>query len=573
MSAVGNLFDRIRGVNPDNTGGTSDNNLFFEVVEKNYNDVTGANQVEKGLNNKDIAFTDVPEDDLMYNASGSTEYRVRPMLSGYGDLHKVLKQYSSNSVLNAIINTRANQVSAYAHRAATDVSNSGFRVRLKSGEIPTPAQKKIINRCERYIENMGVDYNPQRDDFAHFLRKLLRDTYTYDQVNWENTYDSKGRLSHTRIIDPTTIYYATDKDGHRRTKGKIFVQVYNQKVINRFNTDELYMFIRNPRSDISSMGYGLSELEVGLREFTAHESTEIFNDRFFSHGGTTRGLLNIKPSGNQSQSSRRALDDFKRAWTSSASGINGSWRIPVLTAEDVQFVNMTPQAQDMQFEKWLNYLINIISSLYAIDPSEIGFTNRGGATGSKSNSLNEGNNQQKMDESKSKGLKPLLDMIGQSLTQSIIRPLAGDDYVFEFTGGSIRSEQDEVNILKTKISTYMTVNEARDIEGLPKIKGGDVPLNAVFVQRLGQQMQQDSMDTQQQTARLQQLQTAITQAQTEPQPEEIPSGISYQDVQAGLNGKSAKATNKKGMSGTGKDGQLRDEKNTASVGQGGKDRV
>lgn len=119
----------------------------------------------------------------------------------------------------------------------------------------------------------------------------------------------------------------------------------------------------------------------------------------------------------------------------------------------------------------------------------------------------------------------------------------------------------------------MTVNEARDIEGLPKIKGGDVPLNAVFVQRLGQQMQQDSMDTQQQTARLQQLQTAITQAQTEPQPEEIPSGISYQDVQAGLNGKSAKATNKKGMSGTGKDGQLRDEKNTASVGQGGKDRV
>lgn len=564
MSRVGDFLDKIRGAT--NVPTTSNPNSYFEYIDA----VQGMSkqEVSKGLNNRDVAFTDIPEDDMLYNASGSTEYRVRPMLSGYGDLHTVLKQYGSNAILNAIINTRANQITSYAHPAATDDNNAGYRVRLKSGEMPTPVQQRLISRCERYLENMGVDYNPQRDDFNAFLRKLLRDTYTYDQVNWENTYDNSGRLSHTRIVDPTTIYYATDKQGHRKTKGKIFVQVYNQKVIHRFDTKEMFMFIRNPRSDITSMGYGLSELEVGLREFTAHENTEIFNDRFFSHGGTTRGLLNIKPNANQSQTSKRALDDFKRAWTASSSGINGSWRIPVLTADDVQFVNMTPQAQDMQFEKWLNYLINIISSLYAIDPAEIGFTNRGGATGSKSNSLNEGNNTQKLDESKSKGLRPLLDMIAQAITKSIIKPLAGNDYVFEFVGGNARSEQDKLNLIKTEVSTFKTVNEARAEEGLKPIAGGDVPLNAVFIQRIGQLMQQDTVDFQRQTQRLQQLEQSVTQP--EPQPTSLPTGVSYQDQQAGMNGKPAKATNKQGMSGTGKDGQQRDVKNTASFGEGGK---
>lgn len=577
MAIFGDLLDRVRGAtnNPNNPT-TQDGNLYYELVSKQIEDArksTGMdnNYIEKGYNGRDVAYTDIQDNDLTYRTDGNTEYRSRPMLSGYGDLHKVLKRYGNNVILRAIINTRANQVTSFGHRASLDENGSGFRVRLKNNEIPTDKQQQVIDRSERFIENMGVDYNPMRDDFKHFLRKLVNDTYIYDDVVWESTYDVNGRLSHVRIIDPTTIYFATDKHGKKLTKGKIFVQIDDNKhVVAKFDTDELYMFVRNPRSEISSMGYGLSELEVGLREFTAHESTEIFNDRFFSHGGTTRGLLNIKPSASQSQSSKRALDDFKRAWTASASGINGSWRIPVLTADDVQFVNMTPQAQDMQFEKWLNYLINIITALYVIDPSEIGFTNRGGATGSKSNSLNEGNNQTKLDESKSKGLSPLLDLIADAINNSIIKKIAGDNYIFEFVGGSARSEQDKINVIKTEVSTFKTVNEAREAQQLDPIVGGDIPLSAVIVQRIGQLMQQQTIDFQQQTQRLQQLESSVTQAMTQPKPQELPSNISYQDIQSGLNGKPAKASNKQGMSGTGKDGQQRDVKNTGSMGQGGK---
>ena len=561
--AISDWFDRFRGVRRD--GPTTPNtNSYFDSLEK----MQGAanEEAEKGLNNQDLAYIDPPQGDFAFSYVSGNGYVARPTVTSTGDITSVLKKYSSNAVLNAIINTRANQVTAFSHRAKTDDSGVGYVVKLRSGAKPTEAQQKMIDRVENYIDNMGVDYSPQRDAFPNFLRKLVRDTYTYDQVNYENTYDRNGRLSHTRIIDPTTIYFAQDKDGNRRTHGKIYVQVINDKIVRSFTTDELAMFIRNPRTDIYSMGYGLSELEVGLREFMAHDSTEVFNDRFFSHGGTTRGVFLIKPGANQTNTSRRALDDFKRAWTASSSGLNGSWRIPVMTAEDAKFVNMTPQAQDMQFEKWLNYLINIISALYAIDPAEIGFTNRGGATGSKSNSLNEGNSQSKIDASKSKGLAPLLQLIARNLTDNIVRHIAGDGYVLEFTGGDINTKKQQMSLVEEEIKTTKTVNEARNEQGLPNIPGGDIVMNAVYVQRLGQIEQVKMNDNSTKQGRLTQVEQDL---QATNAPSKVPDGISFQDQQAGFNGKTS-AVNKETKSGTGKDGQARNKKNTNSFKQGGK---
>lgn len=568
MAGIGDWFNRLRGADTNPQAGyganaprSEDTNAYFDIVGQMQSQAT------KGLNNQDVAYIDPPEGDMSFSYVEGDGFINRPALTSTNDITAILKRYSSNAILTSIINTRANQVLAFAKRAILSDSGVGFQVRLRSSDDPTPDQQKTINRVESYLENMGVDYNPQRDNFPMFLRKLVRDTYTYDQVNYENTYDRKGKLSHTRIVDPTTIFFAKDKDGRRKTTGKLFVQVVDHKVVRSFTAREMAMFIRNPRTDMYSMGYGLSELEVGLREFMAHDSTEIFNDRFFSHGGTTRGVFVINPGSNQSQTSRRALDDFKRAWTASSSGMNGSWRIPVMTVEDAKFVNMTPQAQDMQFEKWLNYLINIISALYAIDPAEIGFTNRGGATGSKSNSLNEGNSQSKVDESKSKGLAPLLDLIARSITDNIVRHLAGDNYIFEFTGNDINTQKAKLSVLEQELKNYKTVNEARQERGLPKINGGDTILSAVYIQRLGQIEQVKMNDNSTKSQRLSLLEQDL-QAPEEPQ--QVPSGVSFQDKQAGFNGKTSKASGKGNEKGVGKDGQAKDKTNANSFGQGGK---
>ena len=233
---------------------------------------------------------------------------------------------------------------------------------------------------------------------------------------------------------------------------------------------------------------------------------------------------------------------FKREWRSSLSGINGSWQIPVVSAEDVKFVNMTPTANDMQFEKWLNFLINIISSLYGIDPAEINFPNRGGATGSKGGStLNEADPGKKLQQSQNKGLQPLLKFI-EDLVNTHILSEFGDKYLFQFVGGDARSEQQKLEILQLEGKVFKTVNEIRKEKGLPPIEGGDAILNSEHIHSIGQVMQKEQIEY---------------DRENENSNSESISGLTPQDKQQGFDGNS-RAVNGK-VDEVGKDGQNKDK--------------
>ncbi|BBI90199.1 phage protein [Staphylococcus phage MR003] len=243
------------------------------------------------------------------------------------NLHEVLKKFGNNSILNAIIITRANQVSTYCKPARYSERGVGFEVKLKDLDAtPGIKEKEQMKRIEEFILNTGTDKDIDRDSFQEFCKKIVRDTYTYDQVNFEKVFSPKNKTKMEKFIavDPSTIFYATDKNGKIIKGGNRFVQVIDKQVVASFTSRELVMGIRNPRSDLNSSGYGLSEVEIAMKEFIAYNNTESFNDRFFSHGGTTRGILQIRADQQQSQ---HALENFKREWKSSFSGINGSWQI------------------------------------------------------------------------------------------------------------------------------------------------------------------------------------------------------------------------------------------------------
>lgn len=229
------------------------------------------------------------------------------------------------------------------------------------------------------------------------------------------------------------------------------------------------------------------------------------------------------------------------------SGINGAWKIPVITAEDVKFVNMTQSSKDMEFEKWLNYLINVICSIYSIDPAEINFPNRGGATGHSGNTLNESSTKEKTRDSKDKGLEPLLKFIEDAVNKYIVSQF-GDKYVFNFVGGDAKTEAEIISILESKAKIGLTINDVRKELGYPEIEGGDVTLAGVHVQRLGQLMQEEQMKQQRQME-MQQF---------------LAEQTGYNGDLDNVNGKDTYNRN------VGKDGQVKGENNTNSTPQGGK---
>lgn len=489
------------------------------------------------------------EEPLIGGISMNPDYKEAPSVTGTSSLFHTLKMWSrKNIILNAIINTRVNQVSTFCTPARYNDKGLGYEVRLKDPlEKMSSHDKTNIKRIEDFLEYTGKDKTDfTKDNFTAFVKKLVRDRLTYDKINFELIYDSSGKLNRFKAVDASTIYVAVDTSG-KEPKGANadrYVQVIENKKVAAFKANEMAWEVHNPRTDITVGRYGYPELEIALNHLQYHENTEQFNARFFAQGGTTRGLLHIKTGQEQSN---QALASFRREWTSMFSGLNGAWKIPVITAEDVKFVNMTQSSKDMEFEKWLNYLINVISSIFQIDPSEINFPNRGGATGHSGNTLNESSTSEKHRSSKDKGLEPLLKFIEDAINKYIISQF-GDRYVFNFVGGDAKTEMEIIDILKAKAEIGMTINDVRAELGLPPVEGGDVILAGVHVQRLGQMLQEEQMKMQQQMEMSQ-----------------------FVAQQTGYNGNldnvNGKGTHNKQV---GKDGQLKAENNTNSTPQGGK---
>jgi HK97 family phage portal protein len=489
------------------------------------------------------------EEPLISGFSMNPDYKEAPSTSGTHNLLDILKVWSrKNIILNAIINTRVNQVSMFCTPARYSDKGVGYEVRMKDPlKTMSSHNKADIERIENFLEHTGKDKNDfTQDTFRTFVKKLVRDRLTYDKINFELIYDSSGKLNRFKAVDASTIYVAVDGKGHeaKSKNGTRYVQIIDKQKVAEFKASEMAWEVHNPRTDITTGRYGYPELEIALNHLQYHENTEIFNARFFAQGGTTRGLLHIKTG--QEQSSQ-ALNSFRREWTSMFSGLNGAWKIPVITAEDVKFVNMTQSSKDMEFEKWLNYLINVICSIFSIDPSEINFPNRGGATGHSGNTLNEGNSAEKYRNSKDKGLEPLLKFIEDAINKYIVSQF-GDQYVFNFVGGDAKTEMEIISILEAKAKIGMTINDVRAELGLPPVDGGDVTLAGVHVQRLGQILQEKQMEIQRQM----EMHQFVSQQ------------TGYNGDLDNVNGKNTFNQN------VGKDGQVKGKNNTNSTPQGGK---
>lgn len=557
---MANWFEKARMFGIDEYGTTTqviDVNEGYQVAIKN---AKASNElISKGLAGKEVAYAEPIIDSMSMNPN----FKIKPSIRNSQELHTVLKKFSKNIILNSIINIRSNQVSLYCKPVRYSDKGLGYEIRLKDvSQEPNKKQLNEMKKIEQFLNNTGVNKDVTRDSFLTFVKKFVRDTYVYDQVNFEKVFERDGTFSRFKMVDPSTIFFATDGRGKLIKNGERYVQVLDRQVVARFDAKEMAFAVRNPRSDIEVAGYGFPESEIALKQLIAQENTEVFNDRFFSHGGTTRGVLHLKVGQNQSQ---QALDIFRREWKSSLSGINGSWQIPVISAEDVKFVNMTPSARDMEFEKWLTYLINVICAVFVIDPAEINFPNNGGLSSSKGGSLNEGNSKQKNQASQNKGLMPLLEFIADTINRFIIDEFS-DEYMFVFVGGDTQTELEKLEILETEMKLYKTINDVRIEKGLEPLEGGDTILDGVYVQARGQEIQKEQLARQEQKDKLERILQGASSPQLDSDIQE--GSVSYQDVQEG-NGGLAGNTDKVNGKDTynkdvGKDGQQKKQSNANS---------
>lgn len=405
-------------------------------------------------------------------------------------LIKILRAASKNPVVDAIIRTRSSQVAAFGVPAKQSNDNTGFVIVPKNpkedGSI-SKADMEKIKEIEEFLNQAGDTLSPERN-FRKWLRQVVRDILTYDQTNTEIVYDKNGKPTQFIAVDASTIRIAATKDGKTPRKGADkYIQVVDKEEAVGYKEGELTFDVMNPRTDIRSFKQGLSPLEISLDEVSYHDSVVKYNSMYFSQGGTTMGILQIKTG--ETRESVAALQDFRNNFTNMAGGLNGAWKIPVVSAEDVKFVPMNQSSKDLEFEKWINLLINTIASTFNIDPAEIGYMMGKGATGANSSgSLNEASKREAAELSKSRGLKPLLDFIEDIINFNIMPHFYDGNFLFHFKGDDITSDLRQLEVTQKQLSTYMTVNEVRKQHNLDPIEGGDTLLDGSFVQAVGQEI-------------------------------------------------------------------------------------
>lgn len=432
-------------------------------------------------------------DPLEFNSN--LGYKDKPFSLTY----TTLKRMSKTPIINSIIKTRKNQVADFAEPQENKYS-TGFVIRKKPKfgieQKMDNKDRKIAYAITEFILKGGNVSQWEHDDFDTFIRKIVDDSLTYDQMTFELIRNRRGQLESFMATDAATFrmadsYFDKDYDNvfFQRNGANVwqdrndygpkihgyypaYVQVYQNVKVNEFYPWELCFGVRNPSTSIYSNGYGCSELEELINVVTSMLWGDEYNRRFFSQGSAPKGLLRIKGTNNEA-----ALQQFKQQWQSMITGVMQSWKTPVVEA-DVDWIDLQKNNRDMEYSSWMEYLIKLSCAIYSIDPSEIGWDiSRSSGNGG----LFEGSQEQRLKHSKDKGLYPLLKFLQRKINKYIIEQI-NPDFELVFVGLNGLTIEEELKMDIDKVNSFMTVNEAREKYEMKPLEGGDAPNNATFVQ-------------------------------------------------------------------------------------------
>lgn len=392
-------------------------------------------------------------------------YKDRPSQITYGTLRAMVARMP---ILAAIIQTRINQVAAFSAKQHNRYQ-LGYRIQMRDHEgKSSPADRKWIKQVESLIERTGVTDNPRgRDSFTTFLKKSARDSLMFDQMAWEIVANKKGQPAEWYAVDASTIRLADaasvylDEDD---TKAIRYVQIYDGMVVNEYAQDELYFGVRNPSTDIRLHGYGTGELEMMMVAVTSLLFGWAYNQNAFKQGTTAKGIVNFK-----GKIPRKQFQAFKTHWYNLLSSVENAWRSPVTNADQgIEYVNLQQSSRDMEFSAWMDFMIKVCCSCYAMDPVEVNF--QYGNVG-QSNSLKSESNREKITQSKERGLRPLLRFLEASINRAIIWPM-NESFEFAFVGLDAQTREDVQDENTKAVKTYKTVDEIRAEDDLPPIADG-----------------------------------------------------------------------------------------------------
>lgn len=444
-------------------------------------------RIRSSEQNKSIFFL---PDSIAYSGRGYKETLSRISF-------QTLQRMGNLYCVKNVISTRIEQITQFL-KFSTDEQKEGFTIRRKRSlfnskedmKEMTKAEQKRVERIVRFLEDGGeTDKWEMPDSFVTFVRKIMQDSLSIDQLAFEITRTRGQELHQFKAIDGSMIRFLDTVDpnyAHQfdqyRYKGYLpkYCQVFDQQIVfnKQLNTYVMYypwelgFGIRNVGTDIWQNGYGRSELESLIEIITYILNGVQYNGNFFKNGSNPKGFIKMNgPNTNQTQ-----LNDFKQKWRQMLTGTENSHKIPIFAGLDLEWVDLQKGNRDMEFDNWTKFLIVLLCSVYRIDPSELGFQFKEAA-----NLFGQQGQRERLDHSKQKGLYPLLIFLQDIINKFLISEL-DEEMEFAFTGIEVEDEEKQVKLDSEKLSAGMVSMQDmfRKYSGREFDENKDIILNQVY---------------------------------------------------------------------------------------------
>jgi len=366
-------------------------------------------------------------------------------------------------------------------KPSTNRNLKGFVIHKIGEDVRDVAGTKSETRTqiEQFLMNTGKRQSDDRDNFQMYCEKIIRDVLEIDQVATE--------IGYTRALTPYA-FYAVDaatiekvlpnQDNPYNIK---FVQVIDGIAQAYYPEGSLIFGYQNPRSDVKAAFYGYSYVEQAIDLITSAINAFSYNAGFFTENKLPRGMLLI--DGNSKQEDIEQMEDYI---TNLMSGNpSNQWRIPILTAgngkgeegNSIKWVSLNGTNREMEFQGWLDFLTSAIVSLFGCSMEELGLHS------SKSQPMFEHNAAPEIEASKSAILSDMLSFLQDYLNRIIQKIFP--EYMLEFVGYERDDPKAILDLTKTELESFKTLNEVRKEKGLKPIEADwadKCPANPQFVQ-------------------------------------------------------------------------------------------
>lgn len=415
--------------------------------------------------------------------------------------YSTLRQMAKAPIIRSIISTRQDQVAEFC-RPQLNKHSKGFvieRVGQDQKKDISDNDKREIDALTKFLLQGGEEENNWKwDDFETTARKFINDSLVLDQGCIE-IIPQRNFEPHSFIaVDGATMRIAGSYDdisnvgGRQKVLGSYpsYCQVWQGNILREFYPWEMAFGIRNPTTNILMNGYGRGELEDLVITITSMLNADTYNGNFFRQGSMPKGMLMVK---NAQGLNGDRLKELQRNWNAMVAGTTNAHKTPVLDADSIEYLDLQKNNRDMEFMKFLEYLIKVACAMFKISPEEIGFPLEGQSKGMGGGD----SGKEEKAYSMSKGLNPLLTYFEKVINKYIIGPKTNYQYVFKFVGMEVESAQEEEERILKAAEVYITPNEIRTDKGLKPIENPmmDLPLNPIFAQQQQMQQQQQQQDS------------------------------------------------------------------------------